>query len=157
MFWWSKHPSLEWEVWLQKHPFARFCMVIKVIRIVHISKISPFCWAKLEEMRFLCFHIYKINCPIRAKIPLNLTSEGLKYPPEVGFEQKTCRVKDPWTGPPKAPDWFESISPVFGSFRGLKRALSEAHSRPYFDLPWPLLPTRSNFFGPKWLVQVSHI
>ena len=27
----------------------------------------------------------------------------------------------------------------------------------YFDLPWPPLPTRSNFFGPKWLVQVSHI
>ena len=28
---------------------------------------------------------------------------------------------------------------------------------PYFDLPWPPLPTRSNFFGPKWLVHVSHI
>ena len=27
----------------------------------------------------------------------------------------------------------------------------------YFDLPWPPLPTRSNFFGPKWLVHVSHI
>ena len=28
---------------------------------------------------------------------------------------------------------------------------------PYFDLPWPLLPTRSNFYGSKWLVQVSRI
>ena len=30
-----------------------------------------------------------------------------------------------------------------------------ALTEPYFDLPLPLLPTRSNFYGSKWLVQVS--
>ena len=92
MFWRSKHPSLEWAVWLQKHPFARFC---KDIKIVHISKISPFCWAKLEKTRFLCFYIYEINCPIRAKILLNLTSEGLKFLPEVGVEHKHVGSRTP--------------------------------------------------------------
>ena len=28
---------------------------------------------------------------------------------------------------------------------------------PYFDLPWPLLATRSDFYGSKWLVQVSRM
>ena len=34
--------------------------------------------------------IYKRNRPKGPKIPLNLTSEGLKYPPEVRVEHKTC-------------------------------------------------------------------
>ena len=35
--------------------------------------------------------------------------------------------------------------------------IREAHSRPYFDLPRPLLPIRQIFLGPILLVQVSHI
>ena len=56
-----------------------------------------------------------------------------------------------------------SVSGVLDPFRGLQRA-PKPKTRPilgniltYFDLPWPPLPTRSNFFGSKWLVHVSHI
>ena len=39
----------------------------------------------LENKTFLCFYIIE-----RAKIPLNLTSEGLKYPQEVRVQHETC-------------------------------------------------------------------
>ena len=38
-------------------------------------------------MRFLCFYIIGVFWP---KIPLNLTSEGLKYPQEVRVQHETC-------------------------------------------------------------------
>ena len=57
-----------------------------------------------------------------------------------------------WTsnGPP-SPDWFEFIFGVtsLGTSRGLWSQkfcigfINEANSRPYFGLPWPLLPTQS--------------
>ena len=31
------------------------------------------------------------------------------------------------------------------------------HIAPYFNLPWPILPTRSNLCGSKWSVHVSRI
>ena len=46
-----------------------------------------------SEIRFegiLALYLYKRNRPKGPKIPLNLTSEGLKYPPEVRVEHKTC-------------------------------------------------------------------
>ena len=158
MFWRSKHPSLEWAVWLQKHPFARFC---KDIKIVHISKISPFCWAKLEKTRFLCFYIYEINCPIRAKILLNLTSEGLKYPQEVRVQHETCSTI--CGTPVQAILDQKNLTGLAGGVReGQNNAFVHiSHwsdpNVPYFDLPWPPLPTRSNFLGSKWLVHVPHI
>ena len=38
----------------------------------------------------MALYLYKRNRPKGPKIPLNLTSEGLKYPPEVRVEHKTC-------------------------------------------------------------------
>ena len=46
-----------------------------------------------SEIRFegiLALYLYKRNRPKGPKIPLNLTSEGLKYPPELRDEHKTC-------------------------------------------------------------------
>ena len=59
----------------------------------HIPKISQFYWGLFEKTRFFMFLHYKIKQKTsqhRAKIPLNLTSEGLKYPPEVGLQHETC-------------------------------------------------------------------
>ena len=70
--------------------------------------------------------------------------------------------------------WGKSILPraildqknLTGSAGGAREGQNMAHlghfngkcaQMHYFDLPWPPLPTRSNFFGPKWLVHVSHI
>ena len=45
----------------------------------------------MEKKRILCAFINIYNkLPERAKIPPNLTSEGLEYPPEVRVEHKTC-------------------------------------------------------------------
>ena len=38
-----------------------------------------------------------------------------------------------------------------------KVAVFEGTNVATFDCFWPLLPTRSNFYGSKWLVQVSRI
>ena len=56
---------------------------------VDIPKISQFYWGLFEKTRFLWFYIINSNKK-RAKIPLNLTSEGLKYPPEVRVHYDTC-------------------------------------------------------------------
>ena len=56
---------------------------------VDIPKISQFYWALFEKMRFWCFYIIK-SSKKRAKIPLNLASEGLKYAPEVRIRHETC-------------------------------------------------------------------
>ena len=49
---------------------------------------------EVEDCEFVPVHhqqkLYKRNRPKGPKIPLNLTSEGLKYPPEVRVEHKTC-------------------------------------------------------------------
>ena len=76
-------------------------------------------------------------------------------------------VEDSWKGfKSTRGSWgyhLGSVSGVLDPFRGLQRA-PKPKTRPilgniltYFDLPWPPLPTRSNFFGSKWLVHVSHI
>ena len=57
-----------------------------------IPKISQFYWALFEKTRFLCFYIIK-SSKKRAKIPLNLTSEGLKYPQEAQVQHETCSTK----------------------------------------------------------------
>merc|ERR1711873_137061 len=60
---------------------------------VDIPKISQLYWALFEKTRFFVFLHYKIKQKTsqnRAKIPLNLTSEGLKYPPEVRVQHETC-------------------------------------------------------------------
>ena len=38
----------------------------------------------------MVFAHYKISPSKRAKIPLDLTSEGQKYPPEVQVQHETC-------------------------------------------------------------------
>ena len=60
---------------------------------VHIPKISQFYWGLFEKMRFFVFLHYKIKqnkSQIGPQIPLNLTSEDLKYPPEVRVQDETC-------------------------------------------------------------------
>ena len=56
---------------------------------VYIPKISQFYWGLFEKTRFLCFYIIK-SSKKQAKMPLNLTSEGQKYPPEVRVQHETC-------------------------------------------------------------------
>ena len=81
------HTYLEREVWLRKHPFAKYCTVIKDIQMSSYLKYQSIFWAKLEKKRILCAFIDIYNkLPERAKIPPNLTSEGLEYPPEVRVE-----------------------------------------------------------------------
>ena len=129
-------------------------------RTVDIFNFSLISWAILEKLRFLCFYIIK-SSKKRAKMPLNLTSEGQKYPPEVRVQHETCSTI--CGKPVQAILDQKKLTGLAGGVReGQNNALVHiAHwndpNVPYFDLPWPLLPTRSNFFGPKWLVQVSHI
>ena len=75
---------------VRKHSFVRFCTVIKDIKMRSYTKNQPIFWAKFEQTHFLCFYIYKINRPKGPKYPLNPTSGGLKYPPQVPVELKTC-------------------------------------------------------------------
>ena len=58
-----------------------------------IFNFSHFSLTILEKMRFFLFLHHKINGSkgvFWPKIPLNLTSEGLKYPPEVRDQHETC-------------------------------------------------------------------
>ena len=60
---------------------------------VDIPKISQFYWGLFEKTRFFVFLLYKIKQKTsqnQAKIPLILTSEGLKCPPEVRIQPETC-------------------------------------------------------------------
>ena len=60
---------------------------------VHIPKISQFNRGLFGKTRFFVFLHYKIKQKTgknRAKIPLNLASEGLKYAPEVRIIHETC-------------------------------------------------------------------
>ena len=104
---------------------------------------------------------YKISRSKWAKIPLNLTSEGQKYPPEVRVRHETCSTI--CGTPVQAILDQKNLTRLAGGVReGQNNAFVHiSHwndpNVPYFDLPWPPLPTRSNFFGPKWLVHVSHI
>ena len=54
---------------------------------LRIQKLKIGLLADFEKMRFLCFYIIGVFWP---KIPLNLTSEGLKYPQEVRVPHETC-------------------------------------------------------------------
>ena len=56
---------------------------------VDIQKISQFYWALFEKTRFLCFYIIK-SMARKGYFGPNLTSEGLKYPPEVRVRHETC-------------------------------------------------------------------
>ena len=90
-----------------------------------------------------------------------LTSEGLKYPPKVRVRHETCSTI---CGTPVQAILDQKN--LTGSAGGAREGQNMAHlghfngkcaKMHYFDLPWPTLPTRSNFFGQKWLVHVSHI
>ena len=63
--------------------------------VLHVLCSTRTSWGyhKPSEIRFegiLALYLYKRNRPKGPKIPLNLASEGLKYPPEVRVEHKTC-------------------------------------------------------------------
>ena len=45
---------------------------------------------------------------------------------------------------------FQNDTLLLGPFNGASVPM-------HFDLPWPLLPSQSNLYGSKWLVQVSCI
>ena len=69
----------------------------------------------------------------------------LKYPPEVQVEPKTCITI-----------FNYNHTTLTGLAGGAREGQNIAHlghinapTVPYFDLPLPLLPTRSNFYGSK--------
>ena len=85
---------------------------------------------------------------------------GLKYPLEVRVHYKTYSIV--CGTPVRAILNHKNLTRSAGGARKGQNALVNMANKydpnmPYFDLPWPLLPTWSNFFGPKWLVHVSHI
>ena len=83
----------------------------------------------------------------------------LKYPPEVQVEPKTCIAI--FRTPVPAILNHKNLTGLAGGAREGQNMAHLGHINaptvPYFDLPWPLLPTWSNFYGSKWLVQVSCI
>ena len=88
----------------------------------------------------------------RGILALNLTSEGLKYPPEVRVQHETCSTI---CGTPVQAILDQKN--LTGSAGGAREGQNMAHlghingqcNVMYFDLPWPLLPTVSNFYGLK--------
>ena len=107
---------------------------------------------KPSEIRFegiLALYLHKRNRRKGPKIPLNLTSEGLKYPLEVRVEHKTCSTI---CGTPVQAIFDQKNLTHLGASRRL-RGQKYIKARPilghiltFFDPP---LPTRSIFFGPK--------
>ena len=88
-----KHPALKREDRLGKDPFAGFGTVVEDITESGYTKNQPILLGPFWENAFFVFLYYKIKQKTsqnRAKIPLNITSEGLKYPPEVGVQHETC-------------------------------------------------------------------
>ena len=72
----KKLPMVNFLIFVQKN--------VSTIRFQEM-KIRPL--KGFEKMRFLCFYIIGV---FWTKIPLNLTSEGLKYPQEVRVQLETC-------------------------------------------------------------------
>ena len=82
---------------------------------------------------------------------------GLKYPPEVLVELKTCSAT--------CGAHVHTIlnhKDLTGSAVGVREGQNMAKNcpilpliAPYFDLPGPPLSTRSNLCGSKWCVHVS--
>merc|ERR1712155_496302 len=87
-----------------------------------------------------------------AKIPLNLTSEGQKYPPEVRVRHETCSAV--CGTPVQAILDQKNLTGLAGGVREGQNMAHLGHfngkcaQMHYFDLPWPLLPT-----GQIFLVQ----
>ena len=83
----------------------------------------------------------------------------LKYPPEVQVEPKTCIAI--FRTPVPAILNHTNLTGLAGGAREGQNMAHLGHinalTEPYFDLPLPLLLTQSNFYGSKWLAQVSRI
>ena len=84
---------------------------------------------------------------------------GLKYPPEVLVELKTCssicgHMCTPfWTAKIwQGRQWGSGKVKIWPKITPILPLIA-----PYSDLPWPPLSTRSIFFGSKWCVHVSRI
>ena len=80
------HPTLKRQDRLGKEPFAGFGTVVEDITESEYTKNQPILLGFFWENAFFVFLHYKIKQKTgqnRAKIPLNLASEGLKYAPEV--------------------------------------------------------------------------
>ena len=84
---------------------------------------------------------------------------GLKYPPEVLVELKTCSTicgthvhtilhQKIWPGR----QWGSGKVKIWPKITPILPLIA-----PYSDLPWPPLSTRAIFFGSKWCVHVSRI
>ena len=89
----GEHPVLKRQDRLGKEPFAGFGTVVEDITGSGYTKNQPILLGAFWENAFFVFLHYKIKQKTsqnRAKMPLNLTSEGLKYPPEVGLQHETC-------------------------------------------------------------------
>ena len=87
------HPVLKREDRLGKEPFAGFGTVVEDITGSGYTKNQPILLGPFWENAFFVFLHYNFKQKTsqnRAKISLNLTSEGLKYPPEVRLQHETC-------------------------------------------------------------------
>ena len=88
-----------------------------------------------SEIRFegiLALYLYKRNRPKGPKIPLNLTSEGLKYPPEVRVEHKTCSTI---CGTPVQAILDENFLTRLAG--GVREGQNMAQNAPYAIKKWP--------------------
>ena len=115
---------------------------------------------------FLHYKINRSKGVFWPKIPLNLTSEGLKYPPEVRVQHETCSTIC-GTHVQAILDQKNLTRLVGGVREG--QNMAQNGPRLYIFLAseptkWvkdsgygPQMPTQSNFFDPKWLVHVPHI
>ena len=80
------HPVLKRQDRLGKEPFAGFGTVVEDITESGYTKNQPILLGPFWENAFFVFLHYKIKqkkSQIGAQIPLNLTSEGQKYPPHI--------------------------------------------------------------------------
>ena len=84
---------------------------------------------------------------------------GLKYPPEVLFELKTCNTIC-GTHVQTILNHKDLTGLAVGVREGqntVQYGANGGNFGPYFDLTTPPLPTRSNLCGSKWFVHVSRI
>ena len=81
---------------------------------------------------------------------------GLKDPLEVLVQHKICSTIC-GTPFPAILNQKNSTGSAGGAKNSQNGGILVPPKIPHFDCFWPLLPTRSNFFGSKWLKKVSPI
>ena len=155
---------LHWTRGLGKHPCAGFGTAMEDIKRTSYTKNQPIILASQWEDRivsvFLHYEINHSKGVFWPTIPLNLTSEGLKYPPEDEFNIKHVVL---YVGHLYKPFWTKKI--WLGRQEGPGKVkiwhiwvISMGHVHQCIILTFPDPPCQpGQIFDPKWLVQVSHI